>query len=551
MAMADERDTTVTAPVPADALPGGPARTETAPGPAAPLETVSPYVRTAPAPLASARTGAVRAGLDTEAPSRRKPPRPGRRGRARLLRRITAFLLVSAVIATGGATAPVREAPGWASPGLVGGGGWPFTGVPLPPDLAEGASYLPDSSAVRLADGRVRLVPSGGERPVTVDADDPRVAQAVRHDQAWLARGTVPDGGVDPATGADPGFRDMSARALLDLRLLTRPNGASLASWYSKWRYTWPRDSAFAVAAFTVTGHPTEARRILGFFSRVQNEDGMWAARYNPDGSAVSDGRAAQLDSLGWMLWATWFYSHHHPQEEGDLPDLWPMVERAADHLARSLDAEGLPPASSDYWERDPRGEQDPRRPTLGVVAPVLAGLRSAADLAGRRGDGVKAAQWRQAARRVSDAVDRQFAPYGYPRSPVSGGLMDTSVTFLAPPFADARPDVTAAIADAARKQALPNGGVLPGERWAGAQDVAWTPEVAMFGLAAAASGRTGDALRRLSWLSAHRTSLGVLPEKVGPTGMPAGPAPLGWTAALVLLSLSAMEKPLPVPPAG
>src|SRR5690606_39878662 len=113
----------------------------------------------------------------------------------------------------------------------------------------------PDSSAVRLADGRVRLVPSGGERPVTVDADDPRVAQAVRHDQAWLARGTVPDGGVDPATGADPGFRDMSARALLDLRLLTRPNGASLASWYSKWRYTWPRDSAFAVAAFTVTGH--------------------------------------------------------------------------------------------------------------------------------------------------------------------------------------------------------------------------------------------------------------------------------------------------------
>ena len=548
MAMADERDTTVTAPVPADALPGGPARTETAPGPAAPLETVSPYVRTAPAPLASARTGAVRAGLDTEAPSRRKPARPGRRGRARLLRRITAFLLVSAVIATGGATAPVREAPGWASPGLVGGGGWPFTGVPLPPDLAEGASYLPDSSAVRLADGRVRLVPSGGERPVTVDADDPRVAQAVRHGQAWLARGTVPDGGVDPATGADPGFRDMSARALLDLRLLTRPNGASLASWYSKWRYTWPRDSAFAVAAFTVTGHPTEARRILGFFSSVQNENGMWAARYNPDGSAVSDGRAAQLDSLGWVLWATWFYTPP-PSGRGQTAPACGRWWNAPPTTSRSLDAEGLPPPRPTTGNASP-ARAGPARPTLGVVAPVLAGLRSAADLAGRRGDGVKAAQWRQAARRVSDAVDRQFAPYGYPRSPVSGGLMDTSVTFLAPPFADARPDVTAAIADAARKQALPNGGVLPGERWAGAQDVAWTPEVAMFGLAAAASGRTGDALRRLSWLSAHRTSLGVLPEKVGPTGMPAGPAPLGWTAALVLLSLSAMEKPLPVPPA-
>lgn len=164
------------------------------------------------------------------------------------------------------------------------------------------------------------------------------------------------------------------------------------------------------------------------------------------------------------------------------------------------------------------------------------------------RGEGGKAAEWRHAARRVSDAVDRQFAPYGYPRSPIPGGLMDTSVTFLAPPFAHPDPGVTVAIGDAARKQALPNGGVLPGERWSGDPDVAWTPETALFGLNAAASGRTGDALSRLAWLSAHRTSLGVLPEKVGVTGKPAGPAPLGWTASLVLLSLSALERPLPIP---
>src|SRR5690606_41346464 len=124
-------------------------------------------------------------------------------------------------------------------------------------------------SAVTPATGRARLDPSGGERPVTVDADDPRVAQAIHHDQTWLARGTVPDGGVDPATGADPGFRDMSARALLDLRLLTRPNGASLASWYSKWRYTWPRDSALPLAALTVTRPPPEARPARGPLSRV------------------------------------------------------------------------------------------------------------------------------------------------------------------------------------------------------------------------------------------------------------------------------------------
>jgi GH15 family glucan-1,4-alpha-glucosidase len=342
-------------------------------------------------------------------------------------------------------------------------------------------------------------------------------------------------------------YRDMAARALLDLRLLTRPNGASLASWYTKWRYCCPRDSAFTVAAFTVTGHPSEARRVLRFLARAQSGSGMWAARYNADGTAVADGRRAQLDSLGWVLWAAWFYRVQAGSPD-DLPDLWPMVRRAADHLARSLDAEGLPPASSDYWERDPLREQDPRRPTLGVVGPVLAGLRAAADLARLRGETGRTAAWEGAAQRVSDAVARQFAPYGYPRSPVPGGLMDTSVTFLAPPFAPADAEITAAIADAARRQALPNGGVLPGERWSGSPDVAWTPETALFGLSSAASGRTDEALDRLSWLAAHRTSLGVLPEKVGPTGKPAGPAPLGWTASLVLLTLSALERPLPIP---
>ncbi|WUI00486.1 glycoside hydrolase family 15 [Spirillospora sp. NBC_00431] len=563
MGMAEERDTNVAAPVLTDPLPARAAIEETATEGAAPsgitsAETILLPPRPSPAPPRPARPArqpsATRRRLSaTRGRLSATRRRMGRRENARTWRRVTALLIGSAIIATSGANVPDRAGSGWASPGLVGGGGWPFTGVPLSPDQAEGASYLADSSVVRLADGRIRLIPSGGESPVTVEASDPRVERAVRSDRSWLARGTVPTGGAaplnatGPAVGQPDGYRDMAARALLDLRLLTRTNGASLASWYSKWRYSWPRDSAFAAAAFTVTGHPAEARRVLRFLARAQHDDGMWAARYNPDGTAVADGRAPQLDSVGWVLWATWFH-RAHGQSPDELPDLWPMVRRAADHLAWSLDAEGLPPASSDYWERGHRHEQDPRRPTLGVVAPVLAGLRAATDLARARGENGKAAEWRRASQRVSDAVARQFAPYGYPRSPVRGGLMDTSVTFLAPPFAQADEAVTAAIGDAQRKQALPNGGVLPGERWSGSPDVAWTPETALFGLNAATSGRTAEAIGRLDWLAAHRTTLGVLPEKVGPTGKQAGPAPLGWTASLVLLSLSALEKPLPIP---
>ncbi|WP_067454365.1 glycoside hydrolase family 15 protein [Actinomadura macra] len=469
-------------------------------------------------------------------------------GGMRRFRRAAALLVAATLVATTGSTIPNASGPGWASPGLVGGGGWPITGVPLSPVEAPGAGYLPDSSVVRLADGRIRLVPSGAETSALVPADDPQVAAAVRADSTWLADGTVPgDGFVERGRYGDR-YRDMAARALLDLRLLTRPNGASLASWYGAWRYCWPRDSAFAAAAFTVTGHLPEARRVLRFLARVQHEDGVWAARYRPDGTAVADGRDPQLDSLGWVLWAGWLYRAQTPAAE-DLPELWPMVQRAADHLAGSLDTEGLPPPSSDYWERDRGREQDPRRPTLGVVGPVLAGLRAAAALADDYGGDAKAARWRTAAHRVSAAVARQFAPYGYPRSPIRGGLMDTSVTFIAPPFAPPDPSVTAAVADAAGKQSLPNGGVLPGERWAGNKLVAWTPETALFGLNAAASGRINEALGRLDWLTVHRTSLGALPEKIGETGRPAGVAPLGWTASLVVLTLSALKHPLPVPP--
>jgi hypothetical protein len=481
------------------------------------------------------------------AEGRTMPWRGGKRrwGTPRKVRMIAVGLTVAAFAATCGATLPNTGTARWASPGLVGGGGWPYNGVPLTESDGEGASYIPGSSVVRLADGQVRLVPFGGDTTITVEATDPRVKAAVRSDQLWLSTGTIPDGGSAVPMETRQVYREMATRALLDLRLLTRPNGASLASWYGAWRYTWPRDSAFTAAAFTMTGHTVEARHILEFLADVQHEDGLWAARYHADGGAVTDGREPQLDSLGWVLWASWLYL---TQTSSDAADLWRMVARAADHLADSLGDDGLPPPSSDYWERKPGTEQDPHRATLGVAGPVLAGLRSAAYFADSTGHAAKAASWRRAANRLSSAISQHFAPYGYPRSPVPGGRMDTSVTFVAPPFAPLDAGVATAVANAFRRTSLPNGGVLPGEMWAGNPDVAWTPEMALFALTAASSGRLDEAMSHLDWLAAHRTPLGVLPEKVSEDGEPASVAPLGWTASLVLLTLSSLERPLPIP---
>ncbi|MCW2916445.1 MAG: glycoside hydrolase 15-related protein [Actinomycetia bacterium] len=457
----------------------------------------------------------------------------------RKVRRVSVLLIAASLAATCGARQP-GTLPDWASPGLIGGGGWPYASQAVDPETAAGATYLPRSSVIELSDGRAFLIPFGGGAAVAMPRDDPQVATAVRNDSAWLASGTVP--------GRTDTERDMAARALLDLRLLTRPNGASTASWYGAWNYVWPRDAAFSAAAFTVTGHPAEARRILQFLARIQNKRGLWAARYNADGTAVSDGRGVQLDGLGWALWATWLSHQADPPGTAEPTELWTMVRRAADRMSRSLGADGLPPRSSDYFERNPDTEQDPHRPTLGVVAPILTGLRVATALAAERGATVEAQRWQSAARRVSAAIVREFKPYGYPRSPVPRGDMDAAVTFLAPPFAPPDPAVDAAVLTAEKRLALPDGGVLPGEHWQGNRTEAWTPETAMFALAAAASGRADEATGRLGWLADHRTSLGVLPEKVDRQGRPSSVAPLGWTASLVLLTFQALDHKLPTP---
>src|SRR5918997_110918 len=94
-----------------------------------------------------------------------------------------------------------------------------------------------------------------------------------------------------------------------------------------------------------------------------------------------------------------------------------------------------------------------------------------------------------------------------------------------------------------------PNGGVLPGENWTQDPTVAWTPEMALFALAAAAAGDGEEADRRLGWLAAHRTTLGAFPEKVDGDGEPQAASPLAWTEAIVLLTLAAGIEPLPAPP--
>ena len=414
---------------------------------------------------------------------------------------------------------------------------------------AEGAAWLDSSSVLRVADGRLRWLPPGATEPVDAAPDDPEALAAATAERAWLATGKLP--------GATPGQRLAATRALLDLRLLIRPGGAAVAAPEPYWAYVWPRDASFAAAALAVTGHRDEALAILGFLGTTQRADGTWPARSRPDAGEVGDGRAPQLDATGWVPWAAWLASDGGTDLDA-AERLWPVVRKAATAAARSLRPDGLPPAGPDYRERRER------QPTLGTAAPLRAGLRSAARLAAILGHRDDERVFRTAAvtldagmrrhlvgprvqaDRLTPVLEGAGGPGGWQRTPAGGGA-DQAVTWLAPPFAPAEPGVRAAVAAARAELTVQGGGIVPGLPWAEADP--WTPATASFALAAAGLGDRAATDRLLGWLLDHRTALGSFPERVRRAdGAPRSAAPLGWTAALVVLTLSQAEAPLPIP---
>ena len=461
--------------------------------------------------------------------------------RTRYTRGYAASATLVLVLTLGLGAGELRKARDYPDPvplqmaGLLGNGGATY---PVPLDEARNASYLPGSNVLQLPDGNLRYLPPDAAEPITVTPEDTGARAAVAETGAWLKKGTVP--------GSEAQERRMAERALLDLRLLTDRNGAAVAARYKRWNYVWPRDASWAAAAFAATGRHEESYEILKFLAAVQKDDGTWEARYKPDGSPVLDGREPQLDATGWFPWAVWFHTATAPgQGEYEAETLWPTVRRAADAAAASLGPGGLPPGGPDYWEIPTW------RPNLGTAAPLRTGLRAASDLASRLRHEREARRYAGAAARLDAAIDREFAPHGYPRTTPPGSGADAAVNFLAPPFAPPDPAVERAIEEALEKLRAPNGGLLPGEKWRQEPTVAWTPETAFFALSAAASGDEETADRWLDWLADHRTSLGSFPEKVDGAGDPQAVAPLGWTGATVLLTLAAKEEPLPIPPVG
>ena len=433
--------------------------------------------------------------------------------------------------------AGLRRRPAVTAALLVAALAVPAAAVAVQVAIRDRTAVVPlDSGTIAVTGPRQRVVvddagtTSGGSALLPGSrALDPATAAA---QQAWLDAGTIP--------GAGTRWQPMARIALLDLHALTLPGGAAVAGWSPIWRFVWPRDASFTAAAYARTGHLADAEAVLAFLQQVQSPDGTFQARYRPDGSGPPDARGTELDGSGWVLWGVAQVAAAQPNPAARtafVRRVAALVTRSAHACLRSLSTpSGLPPAARDYWETTESVL------TLGTVAPLLAGLRAASPLATDLADPALAASTARAATSLDATIRGRFGPAGYPRR-LGGDARDAAVTFLLPPFADpaspADPRLTQAWLQAQSELRRPGGGLAPGADWK-SDGVSWTPETALFALSAASTGRHDLAAGWLDWLDRHRTAQGSLPEKVTADGRPAAVAPLAWTAASVLLALSA-----------
>ncbi|KGN38138.1 hypothetical protein [Knoellia subterranea] len=365
-----------------------------------------------------------------------------------------------------------------------------------------------------------QMATTPGFRVTDRDPDGAAIAKEARE---WVEHGRLP--------GAGTRWESMSRWALIDIRQMLLSGrvagGAPAAGAAAHWDYFWPRDGAFLVVALDRTGHHEDARHLVDVLARLPfDEDKGFDARYLLGGERVTlDPRGPQSDGCGWVLWALGAVS------KASLPTSAAGLRSKCLTNLMTLTWSGwrLPPPSPDYWELSVT------RTSLGTVAPMVAGLRAVASTGTDRERSIAG----PIAKRLAAQVRSEMGPE-YERFGDSGGL-DAAVAMLMPPFGPADKRVASRWLAYQRTAARSSGGLAPGAGWKN-DGTSWTPETALVAYTAAASGRSEIARHWLDWLDEHRTTWGSLPEKVNRSGNPAGPAPLLWTAALVLLTLDELD---------
>jgi glucoamylase len=359
--------------------------------------------------------------------------------------------------------------------------------------------------------------------------------------------------------------KECTQRGLMVIKAHCDERGSVLASGDSSifnygrdyYCYCWPRDAAYALWPLIRLGHFDEAKQFFEFARDTMHQDGYLMHKYQPDRAFGStwhplvhnrhkelaiqeDETAGVLFMIGEFLEAssdnTFVQNLYHS-----------FIVPCANFMSRFIDEQtGLPHASYDLWE-------EKFLTTTYTVCTVIAGLQTAAKIAGIVESPDDAIRWKRAADGIRDNLGKLYNSDGYF---VKGFLLrengeleydntlDISSLYGAYMYAGLPLDDErlTSTADQVQKRLLnssPIGGVLRYENDNYFLDKRqykgnpWVVSTLWLSQYLASVNQTDKAGELLDWAIARETPSGVLSEQFDPeTGTPLGVTPLVWSHA-------------------
>jgi GH15 family glucan-1,4-alpha-glucosidase len=282
--------------------------------------------------------------------------------------------------------------------------------------------------------------------PGNVDEAHARIAATNRFWRAWLGRARIPD----------HRFRDPIQRSALAIKGLTyMPTGATVAALTTSlpetpggernwdYRYTWMRDTTFTLQALHWLNLDWEADEFMQFVADIEaTADGSLQIMYGIDGrrdltettrddlSGYAGARPVRIgngafdqrqnDVFGAVLDSILLHTRHAER----LPRrLWPIIESQA-------------ACATKVWREPDQGIWEARGKPQHYVSSKLmcwVALDRAAQLAGIRGDPVKATTWRDTAEEIrADILEHGVSESGILRQHYETDALDASVLLAA-----------------------------------------------------------------------------------------------------------------------
>ncbi len=191
---------------------------------------------------------------------------------------------------------------------------------------------------------------------------------------------------------------DISIRKL---PLNIEQNGAIIASSSYEnppYKYMWPRDGAFVASTLLDVHKDKKVKKYLEFLMSIQNPNGSWDQRYNPDGTKDDETWAhLQMDQIANSADIMCKYIQHDGIDEDFLKDLYTSIKKACDFLCCHRDC-----ATWNLWE-------EREGYFYSTTIPIMNALGKASDIAEKLNENEDRKKWLNEYAHLSDSLKHFF----------------------------------------------------------------------------------------------------------------------------------------------